>query len=73
MNVSLPTGVLSVDECIARGFNIVEHTLSGGSLKYFTLQVPFSDPSVQQRASFYRRGVGALNRLLLILIFFCPE
>lgn len=56
INISFPTGVLSVEECSARGFNILEHTFPGSILKFFTLQVPFSDPSVLQKASFYWGG-----------------
>lgn len=52
MNISFPTEVLSVEECSARGFNILEQTFPGSSLKFFTLQVPFADPSVLQMASF---------------------
>lgn len=51
MNVSFPTGVLSVEECSARGINILEHTFPGSTLRFFTLQVPFADPSVLQRVS----------------------
>lgn len=52
MNISFPMGVLSVDECNARGFNVMEHTVPGSSSKFFTLQVPFTDPSVKRKASF---------------------
>lgn len=52
INISIPTGVLSVEECNARDFNILEHTFPDSSSKFFTLQVPFADPSVQQKASF---------------------
>lgn len=70
MNISFPTGVLSVEECSARGFNILEHTFPGSSLKFFTLQVPFADPSVLQMASFYWEGGGlSIASSLLILIF----
>ncbi|CAF91111.1 unnamed protein product [Tetraodon nigroviridis] len=50
INISFPTGVLSVEECSARGFNILEHTFPGSIVKFFTLQVPFSDPSVLQKS-----------------------
>ncbi|XP_029705182.1 uncharacterized protein isoform X2 [Takifugu rubripes] len=49
INISIPTGVLSVEECNARDFNILEHTFPDSSSKFFTLQVPFADPSVQQK------------------------
>lgn len=63
MNISFPTGVLSVEECNARGFDILEHTFPGSNFKFFTLQVPFADPSVLQMASF-NGGVGGLNLLI---------
>lgn len=53
MNISFPTGALSLEECNARGFNVLEHTFPGSSSKFFTLQVPFTDPGVLQTASFY--------------------
>lgn len=67
MNISLPTGVLSVEECSARGFNILEQTFPGSILKFFTLQLPFADPSVLQMASFYGGGPNLIS--LLILLF----
>lgn len=64
INISIPTGVLSVEECNARDFNILEHTFPGSSSKFFTLQVPFADPSVQRKASFQSalyKQVGFIN------------
>ena len=49
VNVSFPSEVLSVTDCSARGFNVLEHTSPNSSLKVFTLEVPFRDPVVQQR------------------------
>lgn len=52
VNISFPAGVLSVEECNTRGFNLMEHPLPGRSLKSFSLQIPFADPHVLQMASF---------------------
>uniref|UniRef100_A0A667XZ09 Zona pellucida protein AX 1 n=1 Tax=Myripristis murdjan TaxID=586833 RepID=A0A667XZ09_9TELE len=45
LNITFPTGVLTVEECNARGFTIQEHSFSNGT-KSFSLQVPFSDDVV---------------------------
>ncbi|XP_036406036.1 zona pellucida protein AX 1 [Megalops cyprinoides] len=45
VNITFATGVLSVAEANARGFNVQEYSFSNGS-KGFRLQVPFSDPVV---------------------------
>lgn len=44
-NITFSTGVLTVEECNARGFTVQEHTFSNGT-KSFTLQVPFDDDVV---------------------------
>uniref|UniRef100_A0A3B5QNU9 Uncharacterized LOC102233503 n=1 Tax=Xiphophorus maculatus TaxID=8083 RepID=A0A3B5QNU9_XIPMA len=46
MNITFPAEVLSMPDCSARGFNILEHMSPNTSLKVFTLQVPFADPAV---------------------------
>ncbi|XP_012724484.3 uncharacterized protein LOC105930698 isoform X2 [Fundulus heteroclitus] len=50
MNITFPTGVLSMQDCSARGFNILEHLSPNSSMKVFTLQVPFADPAVLKQA-----------------------
>uniref|UniRef100_A0A3B5KX62 ZP domain-containing protein n=1 Tax=Xiphophorus couchianus TaxID=32473 RepID=A0A3B5KX62_9TELE len=45
MNITFPAEVLSMPDCSARGFNILEHMSPNTSLKVFTLQVPFADPT----------------------------
>ncbi|XP_066532751.1 zona pellucida protein AX 1 [Hoplias malabaricus] len=45
MNITFSTGVLTVEEASARGFNVQQHGFPNGS-KAFTIQVPFSDPVV---------------------------
>uniref|UniRef100_A0A3Q3KDK6 ZP domain-containing protein n=1 Tax=Monopterus albus TaxID=43700 RepID=A0A3Q3KDK6_MONAL len=44
VNITLSSEVLSVADCNARGFNVLEHISPNSSLKVFTLQVPFTDP-----------------------------
>nr|XP_020445437.1 uncharacterized protein LOC109954450 [Monopterus albus] len=49
VNITLSSEVLSVADCNARGFNVLEHISPNSSLKVFTLQVPFTDPVVSQQ------------------------
>uniref|UniRef100_A0A096M6E6 Uncharacterized LOC103134143 n=1 Tax=Poecilia formosa TaxID=48698 RepID=A0A096M6E6_POEFO len=49
MNITFPAEVLSMPDCSARGFNILEHMSPNTSLKVFTLKVPFADPAVLQQ------------------------
>uniref|UniRef100_A0AAQ5Z2V3 ZP domain-containing protein n=1 Tax=Amphiprion ocellaris TaxID=80972 RepID=A0AAQ5Z2V3_AMPOC len=48
VNITFPSEVLSVTECRARGINVLEHMSPNSSYKVFTLEVPFTDPVVQQ-------------------------
>ncbi|XP_029966110.1 uncharacterized protein LOC115401880 [Salarias fasciatus] len=48
VNITFPTGVLSLEECIVRGFKVLEHLSPNGTFKAFTLEVPFTDPVVLQ-------------------------
>uniref|UniRef100_A0A665WE19 Uncharacterized LOC115038229 n=1 Tax=Echeneis naucrates TaxID=173247 RepID=A0A665WE19_ECHNA len=48
MNITFPSEILSVTDCVARGFSILEHISPNSSSKVFTLEVPFTDPVVQQ-------------------------
>ncbi|XP_071324078.1 uncharacterized protein [Trachinotus anak] len=48
MNITFPSEVLSVADCSARGFNVLEHMSPNSSSKVFTLEVPFADPVVLQ-------------------------
>lgn len=52
MNISFPYEVLSVADCIARGFTVLEHMSPNSSSKVFMLEVPFTDPVVSQTVSF---------------------
>ncbi|KAK3542320.1 hypothetical protein QTP86_022482 [Hemibagrus guttatus] len=45
LNITLSTGVMSVEEANNRGFNVQEHLFPNGS-KAFSMEVPFSDPAV---------------------------
>ncbi|XP_013871161.1 uncharacterized protein LOC106522629 isoform X3 [Austrofundulus limnaeus] len=49
INITFPSEVLSMADCSARGFNIMEHMSPSSSMKIFTLQVPFTDPVVIQQ------------------------
>uniref|UniRef100_A0A673BPI9 ZP domain-containing protein n=1 Tax=Sphaeramia orbicularis TaxID=375764 RepID=A0A673BPI9_9TELE len=48
INITFPSGVLSAADCNVRGFNVQEHRSHNGSLKFLTLQVPFTDRLVLQ-------------------------
>ncbi|XP_077566790.1 uncharacterized protein LOC144188076 [Stigmatopora nigra] len=48
VNITLVDGLMSVQECNKRGFNIQEQYSQSTGLKYISLQVPFTDPAVQQ-------------------------
>nr|XP_046229753.1 uncharacterized protein LOC124050865 [Scatophagus argus] len=48
MNITFPSEVLTVTDCSARGFNVMEHMSPDGSSKVFTLEVPFKDRVVLQ-------------------------
>ncbi|XP_042359983.1 uncharacterized protein LOC121955951 [Plectropomus leopardus] len=48
INVTFPSEVLSVADCIVRGFNVLEHMSPNSSSKVFTLELPFTDPAVLQ-------------------------
>ncbi|XP_029281423.1 uncharacterized protein LOC115003673 [Cottoperca gobio] len=43
MNISFPSEVLSVADCNARGFKVLEHMSPNNNSKVFTLEVPFTD------------------------------
>ncbi|KAM9703793.1 uncharacterized protein ACNS7B_002373 [Menidia menidia] len=49
LNVTFPSEVLSMADCNARGFHIMEHMAANGSMKVFVLQVPFTDPVVSKQ------------------------
>ncbi|KAG7508964.1 hypothetical protein JOB18_030126 [Solea senegalensis] len=73
MNVTVNTQVLTVEECLARGFNILEHISPNGSVKVFSLQVPFTDPVVQQmKGTLFTVNVLRLTFGLLVLPEFAP-
>ncbi|XP_069014802.1 uncharacterized protein [Embiotoca jacksoni] len=49
VNITFSSEVLSTTDCSVRGFNIMAFTSPNSSLKVFSLEVPFTDPVVQQR------------------------
>lgn len=51
MNITFPTEVLTVADCVARGYNVLEHMSPNSSSKVFTLEVPFTDSAVLQMVS----------------------
>ncbi|CAB1445155.1 unnamed protein product [Pleuronectes platessa] len=71
VNVTFPSEVLSVTDCSARGFNVLEHTSPNSSLKVFTLDVPFTDPVVQQTSREKGKAVFSLQLTLGLLVL--PE
>ncbi|KAB5540071.1 hypothetical protein PHYPO_G00097150 [Pangasianodon hypophthalmus] len=50
LNVTLSTGVMSVEEANGKGFNVQEHLFTNGS-KAFSIEIPFSDPAVLRRTN----------------------
>ncbi|TMS12097.1 Zona pellucida sperm-binding protein 2 [Larimichthys crocea] len=73
MNITFPTEVLTVADCVARGYNVLEHMSPNSSSKVFTLEVPFTDSAVLQM-----KGMGVtvyslqLTFGLLVLPEFAP-
>lgn len=51
VNITFPSEVLSVGDCIVRGFKVQEHKSHNSSFKVITLQVPFTDRVVLQMVS----------------------
>nr|XP_019963154.1 PREDICTED: uncharacterized protein LOC109642703 [Paralichthys olivaceus] len=70
VNVTFPSEVLSVADCSARGFNVLEHTSPNSSLKVFTLDVPFTDPVVQQTKEM---GTTVYSLQLILGLLVLPE
>ncbi|XP_057679147.1 uncharacterized protein LOC130907748 isoform X1 [Corythoichthys intestinalis] len=48
LNITFIDGVVSVDDCNERGFNVQERYSQSSGLKYISLKVPFTDRAVQQ-------------------------
>lgn len=48
LNITFPSEVLTLDQCISRGFNIQEHRPQNDSLKLYTFNIPFTDRAVGQ-------------------------
>uniref|UniRef100_A0A673BQX5 ZP domain-containing protein n=1 Tax=Sphaeramia orbicularis TaxID=375764 RepID=A0A673BQX5_9TELE len=63
INITFPSGVLSAADCNVRGFNVQEHRSHNGSLKFLTLQVPFTDRLSEQTCQFY--FIGKLSCMYL--------
>lgn len=63
LNVTFSTGVMSVDEANAVGFNVQEHLFNNGS-KAFSIEVPFSDPAV------LRTNVNPMNIIYRLSLTF---
>lgn len=64
VNVTVPSEVLSVPDCVARGFNVMEHRSPNSSSRIFSLEVPFTDPAVLKLVSFN----SSLRKLVLRLV-----
>ncbi|TRZ00496.1 hypothetical protein DNTS_004526 [Danionella cerebrum] len=60
VNLTFSSGVLTVDEAIARGFNVQEQLFQNGS-KAFRFQVPFSDPFVVRKQVDLRYTIYAIT------------
>ncbi|TSR99429.1 Zona pellucida sperm-binding protein 2 [Bagarius yarrelli] len=45
LNITLATGVMTVEQANGRGYNVQEHVFPNGS-KTFSMDIPFSDPAV---------------------------
>ncbi|KAJ7988051.1 hypothetical protein DPEC_G00319630 [Dallia pectoralis] len=65
LSVTLSTGVLTVAECKARGFNLHEEMSEDNLLKSFTMTVPFMDPAVSRE----NRPEQAVTSFTLNLIY----
>uniref|UniRef100_A0A3P9KZA9 Uncharacterized LOC101170068 n=1 Tax=Oryzias latipes TaxID=8090 RepID=A0A3P9KZA9_ORYLA len=50
LNITFGSEVLSVTDCMARGFNIMEHLSHNDTMRVYSLQVPFTDPAVSKLA-----------------------
>lgn len=50
LNITLSSGVLSVEEANDKGFHVQEHLFTNSS-KAFSIAVPFSDPAVLRTVS----------------------
>ncbi|XP_075869688.1 uncharacterized protein LOC142879981 [Nelusetta ayraudi] len=74
LNISFPTAVLSVSECISRGFQVVENMSFNRSSKYFDIQIPFKDPVVQQMSEMVGRTTYFLHMtfVLMVMPVFAP-
>ncbi|KAL2082671.1 hypothetical protein ACEWY4_022489 [Coilia grayii] len=70
MNLTFDTGVLTIDEANARGFNVLEHRFLNGS-KTFSLQVPFSDPVVAK--AYFEREFTTYTLSLTFGLIILPE
>ncbi|XP_023270767.1 uncharacterized protein LOC111661437 [Seriola lalandi dorsalis] len=70
MNITFPSEVLSVADCSARGFKVLEHMSPNSSSKVFTLEVPFTDPVVQQTREM---GVTVYSLHLTFGLLVLPE
>lgn len=68
MNITLGSEVLSVTDCMTRGFNIMEHLSHNDTMRVFSLQVPFTDPAVSKLVNL--NFINGINLLLLYLNVF---
>ena len=50
-NIISPSEVLSLADCIARGFKVFDQMSPNGCSKVYTVEVPFTDRVVGQRVS----------------------
>ncbi|TDH00544.1 hypothetical protein EPR50_G00189350, partial [Perca flavescens] len=70
MNITFPYEVLSVADSNVRGFNILQHKSQNSSSKVFTLEVPFTDPSVLQMTE---KGITVYSLHLTFGLLVLPE
>uniref|UniRef100_A0A8C9WZT7 Uncharacterized LOC116066419 n=1 Tax=Sander lucioperca TaxID=283035 RepID=A0A8C9WZT7_SANLU len=70
MNITFPYEVLSVADSNVRGFNILQHKSRNSSSKVFTLEVPFTDPSVLQMTE---KGITVYSLHLTFGLLVLPE
>ncbi|XP_059212870.1 uncharacterized protein LOC131991429 [Centropristis striata] len=70
MNITVPSGVLSLADLAAKGLNLLEHPSPNSSSKVFTLDVPFRDQLVLQMKG---TAVTVYNLQLTFGLLVLPE
>ncbi|KAL0965042.1 hypothetical protein UPYG_G00276030 [Umbra pygmaea] len=72
LNITFSTGLLTIAECNARGFNVQEEISEDDSSKTFSVEVPFLDPVVLQEKSL-EQGVTSFTLHLIYGMAVLPE